>query len=138
VLFSLLLRLTVWVFAASPVLLIFLIVGCTPHQVRYASFSPPEILQKRLKSFITPGMSPEYLSFLRQLYQERSYHPLWIYNGKLTEKADILLSKLGSSKYEGLFPSDFPVDDIMELYNQPSLSRRMEVDIFLTYSAILY
>jgi murein L,D-transpeptidase YcbB/YkuD len=59
--------------------------------------------------------SSAYAEEIRAFYAERGYLEVWLFNGSLSKEGKVLLAQIEESKYDGLLPSDYHLEEIYEL-----------------------
>jgi len=56
-----------------------------------------------------------YSEEIQAFYADRDYMEVWLFNGSLSSEGDALLEQIEESKYDGLQPSDYNLDQIYSL-----------------------
>lgn len=56
----------------------------------------------------------DYSESIKQFYADREYMEVWLFNGNLSKKGEELLEQIEDSKYDGLLPSDYNLEQIYE------------------------
>lgn len=86
-------------------------------------------LTDELQSSLT-GSQPEFLAQSRyseqiqSFYADREYLELWLFNGSLSNEGEELVETIQNSKYEGLLPQDYYLEELKALSSNPE-----EVDL---------
>src|SRR5690606_32885395 len=60
-----------------------------------------------------------YLDQIRAFYAERDYVEFWLLNEGLSKEGKDLLKQIEDSKYDGLLPADYNLEEIYELSADP-------------------
>lgn len=75
---------------------------------------------------------------ISQLYEKNAYAPFWITRQGATEKAGDLLTLLSNSYQEGLFPSEYFLDQIARLWSAKTSQSMAQLDVLLTRALAHY
>lgn len=81
-------------------------------------------LTDELQSSLT-GSQPEFLAQSRYaeqiqlFYADRDYLELWLFNGSLSNEGEELVETIQNSKYEGLLPQDYYLEELKALSSNP-------------------
>lgn len=74
---------------------------------------------------------------IQKFYQEREFHPAWLENKKLTERAYEMRYEIQQAKFDGLNPYDYHLDRINDFFDRIEKSRNGGQPITnLEYAAI--
>lgn len=63
----------------------------------------------------TSDYAPEIQSF----YADREYMEVWLFNGSLSDSGEEMLAQIENSKYDGLLPEDYNLNEIYALSRNP-------------------
>lgn len=80
---------------------------------------------------ISPG-------FVKEMYKERSYKPIWIRGSAWSPRAKLLLDALYDAEEEGLFPQDYEVSELPQELGKRSQNQLNKLDVKLTSAAMQY
>ena len=78
-----------------------------------------------------------YSEELEKFYADREYLEVWLFNGSLSKSGEELLKQIEDSKFDGLQPADYHLEEIYALSSDPdrknkkfkSLSPEEKVDL---------
>jgi murein L,D-transpeptidase YcbB/YkuD len=84
----------------------------------------------------------KYADQIRAFYAEREYLEIWLLNGGLSKEGKNLVAQIEESKYDGLLPSDYNLEEIYALSSNPeknskklqklSTDEKVRVEMLLT------
>ncbi|GAA0878617.1 L,D-transpeptidase family protein [Algoriphagus jejuensis] len=83
-----------------------------------------------------------YSAEIKSIYSERDYLEIWLLNGRLSKDGKEMLSQIEESKYDGLQPTDYNLEQIVALSSNPekenkkfrnlSSDEKVELELLLT------
>ncbi|OOG77404.1 hypothetical protein B0E43_04680 [Algoriphagus sp. A40] len=66
----------------------------------------------------------EFAEQIEAFYVERDYLEVWLFNGTLSNEGKTLLTRIEESKYDGLLPSDYHLEEIYEFSSNPKTANK--------------
>ncbi|PZX55630.1 L,D-transpeptidase family protein [Algoriphagus chordae] len=60
-----------------------------------------------------------YFEEIQSFYADRDFLEIWLFNGKVSNAGEELLEQIENSKYDGLLPEDYNLDEIYALSTDP-------------------
>lgn len=82
------------------------------------------------ESSILSGSS--FAEEIQTFYAERDYLEIWLLNGRLSKEGEAMLSQIEDSKYDGLLPADYNLEQIYEF----SVNKDKEIKKFRNLSKV--
>ncbi|SFT87843.1 Murein L,D-transpeptidase YcbB/YkuD [Algoriphagus locisalis] len=64
-------------------------------------------------------VNSDYSEEIQLFYSEREYIEVWLFNGSLSKSGEELLEQIENSKFDGLQPTDYHLEDIYALSSDP-------------------